>query len=221
MQREAFMRRRGTNLRKSAVRVGWTVLVFGSVLVACGDDDDGESCSTAACGGDVVGNWQVEGMCGWGDLEASFEESCPSGAVDVSGVTVTGPVTFESSGSYSTSLTLGGSYSFTYPPECLTNNGIQLTCEQLNAVVSQSIADDPESPIQSASCSGSGTCRCTAQFVPVSIAESGTYTTSGTTLTMTDSTGEVSTSNYCVAGNSLTVTDASADGENPSLRATK
>ena len=64
------------------------------------------------------------------------------------------------------------------------------------------IAANP-STVQTAHCAGSSICTCTVTNGPQTTSETGTYTTSGTTLTITDSDGSISSNGYCVQGNEL------------------
>jgi hypothetical protein len=62
----------------------------------------------------------------------------------------------------------------------------------------------PDNPFTGLECSGEGDgCACTATLKPQTSTTSGTFSTSGNTLTITESTGDSSSSDYCVSGSTL------------------
>lgn len=137
---------------------------------------------------------------------------------------MTGPVSFTAGGNYTSTLTLSGSIAINFPGECLTDpeSGIRLTCSQLDMAVGQALTEDPESPFESISCTGSSPCRCTMSFSPMETTEAGTYSTSGNRLTMIGPDGEANVNEYCVTGNSLVLRgDASAGNDDPALVLTR
>ncbi len=96
---------------------------------------------------------------------------------------------------------MSGTVDFTYSASCLTSFGV--TCAQL--VTSTNAADAGVS--LSCSSNAAGDCTCAESLGGGSKTEDGTYTTTGSTLTMTK-TGSTSTPNpsdYCVLGTSLTL----------------
>jgi hypothetical protein len=80
--------------------------------------------------------------------------------------------------------------------------GIKVTCEQVNrALMAQFKMDDTFSAI---TCSTETTgCACKATLKPRSNKETGKYSTSGTTLSMTDASGDIEANDYCVGGSTL------------------
>lgn len=177
-------------------------------LAGCGGSDGGSCGMVAACGGDVVGEWTIVDTC----LTASgggaiFGDFCPTATIDASGIRASGMGSYRADMTFAGTVTLSGSVAFVLPASCLTMSGITLTCAQLDQAVKQAMMDDPDPSIQSISCAGSGSCRCTAQMTPQTSTGSGTYTTSGTTLVENGS----SSSEYCVQGNELHVLSSSMD----------
>ena len=61
--------------------------------------------------------------------------------------------------------------------------------------------------LASSSCTGSATCVCPLVYAPVSVRDSGTYTTSGNMLNTTQSSGTSAPSSYCVEGDRLHLLD--------------
>jgi hypothetical protein len=171
-----------------------------TMLAGCGGSDGGSCGTVAACGGDVVGEWTIADTCltasGGGAL---FGDFCPTATVDAAGLRVTGTASYRADLTYSATATMSGSMAFVLPPSCLTMSGITLTCAQLDQAVKQAMMDDPDPSIQSISCAGSGSCRCTMQMTPQTSTSSGTYTTSGSTLVEDGA----ESGQYCVKGNEL------------------
>jgi hypothetical protein len=143
----------------------------------------------APCGGDIIGDWSFEDVCG--EATESPIEGCPEAASDYSGMSVTGTVAFEVNGSYSVSYDTAGDLVISLPRSCLPD---ALTCDALS--------DD------GSTCTPDGSnCRCVISLVD-HVDHVGEWETSGSVVTLD---GEQSP--FCVAGDSLelrTETDGSA-----------
>ncbi len=156
---------------------------------------DGPTCgAVAACGGAVVGRWNVT-------------DGCVTAAPDLSnvcvGITATVKFLFTGSASYNADLTYtqtgsnGGTVHYQFPSACI---GTQ-TCAQVQAVLlSAGSAAGMGFTFQSAVCaSGGGGCACDATLASQAANETGTYSTTGGTLTTVH--GATSDSaQYCVNG---------------------
>ena len=175
---------------------------------ACGGSSSGSgsgsaSCSgDTACGGDVVGTWKIQAACASSSTDGSGTiPNCAGASLSTSGLTVTGTFTFGADMTYSSSLVEGGSAHYTIPNSCLTENGQTVSCAELGAAFSSA---DTSGTFSSASCAASGSnCVCDLGTKPQTVTETGTYTVAGSALTMTASTGDVSTSSFCSKGNEL------------------
>jgi hypothetical protein len=108
-----------------------------------------------------------------------------------------------------------GSISFTKATMTYTGNltetitvqyNIPMTCLTGQTYAQYATALEQQSGTLSASCSGTTTCACTLSSQQVND-ESGTYTSSGTTLTLTSTAGTSATGDYCVQGTSLHLVD--------------
>lgn len=189
---------------KNMVALVVSSAALASMLMSCGGGGGVASCGKVApCGGDVVGNYNIAGAClDSAALSMDIMIDCPGASVSVGGVTASGNASFNADLTYSLTETVTITATETIPASCLTQSGITLTCAQLDQAFQQAIAQDP-STIASGHCSGGSTCTCTFKAVPQTMTESGTYITSGTTITTTDSTGASSSSSYCVQGNEL------------------
>lgn len=145
------------------------------------------------CGGNVVGTWTLLGACYAPafrtQLNDSLATSCPGASIDTLDIDISGTLTFNADLTYTASV-----------HEMLTvTERIPLSC--LNASSCATVTStSAESTI---SCTGTTICTCHASGMPAGN-ETGTYATSGTSLSMTnpDST---STDAYCVEQNRLHV----------------
>jgi hypothetical protein len=169
-------------------------------LAGCGSGSGGSCGMVAPCGGDIVAEWTIVDAClsanGGGEI---FGDFCPIATIDTSGLNASGTASYRADMTFSAMMTMSGSMAFILPESCLTMNGITITCLQLDQSVKNAMMMDPDPSIQSISCAGSGSCRCTAVMTPQTTAGSGTYATSGTSLLENGTDA----SEYCVQGNEL------------------
>jgi len=183
-------------------RLAW-LLEMGLLSLAVsgcggGSSSSGGTCTVPTCGGDPTGTWTLTSSClDTTALRQAFLQGsmgkCPQATVGAN-ITPTGTLALNADLTYVANFTLGGNTTINIPTSCL--NGA--TCADLSAALQLDISADPT--IQSASCSGSGTCACTEVLVPQPVNESGTYTKSGSSLTLTATGGTPATDSYCVSG---------------------
>ena len=170
-----------------------------TVLGSCGSSDGGSCGTVAACGGDIVADWTIVDACLSASGSAVFGDFCPTATIDGSGIKASGTAAYRADGTFDASITMSGSVAFSLPPSCLTTSGITLTCAQLDQAVKQEQMMDPDPSIQSISCAGTSSCRCTVQMAPQTSVGTGTYSTSGTAVIENG----VESGSYCVKGNEL------------------
>jgi len=180
-------------------------------LTACGgsSSNSGGGCGTAsACGGDVVGTWQVSSSCVAVDSSSMMGTmSCPDATESTSGTKITGTITYTADKTFSSNLTTSGTIVVTLPASCLTQQGVTVTCAQLQQVLSSTM----NSTFSSATCTESGGgCACSVALNAVTTSETGTYSTAAGVLTQTDSSGTPDDSNYCVQGGKLSISAGSS-----------
>jgi len=181
-------------------------------LTACGgssSDSGGGGCGTAStCGGDVVGTWQVSSSCVAVDASAMMGNmSCPGATTSTSGAKITGTITYAADKTFISNLTTSGTMVVTLPASCLTQQGVTVTCGQLQQVLNGMA----NSTFSSATCTASGGgCACSVALKPVTSTETGTYSTSGGVLTQTGTSGTPDDSDYCVQGSKLSVSTGSS-----------
>ena len=172
----------------------------------CGDGDTDACGDFAGCGGDVVGEWKADSVCGSGSI--AIENCSAKVPMDLSGLTTSGSMTFNADRTYRSTMAFGGSMTMHWPKACLTIMGVTLTCAQLNAALNEAMMAEPDPDIASIICSDeSQGCACKATFRTSSAAETGRYSLSGNAITTTpDGPGSApETSQYCVQGQTLKV----------------
>ena len=101
---------------------------------------------------------------------------------------------------------MSGTMVVTLPASCLMQQGVTVTCAQLQQALNGTV----NSTFSSATCTDSGGgCACSVALNAVTTTETGTYTTAAGVLTQTDSSGTADESNYCVQGGKLTLSPGS------------
>ena len=175
-----------------------TLVVLGAAVSGCG----GYDCSKpfSACGGNIVGTWHPVTVCG---STQSSSSGC-QGETSSGNLNTSGSVVFNSDGTFSINETVSGTATDTFPKSCLPQFQ---SCDQVAAFVS---ATGPM-----ASCSGdiSVSCTCQVTLKEMTVTANGTYTTSGSTVTlMQQGSSGGNPASYCVQGNTLTVTGIGMGG---------
>ena len=175
-------------------------------LTACGGDTSGtpsgdlpaQTCSTpAACGGDLIGTWQIQDDCA--PTQGVPACSGSNAVFNADTRNVSGTVQFDTNGT-----------------EHFTENAlIGITASAASSCLSSACEDSGSDlaagfigsgyEITNADCSSHGAlCDCTFDAT-VTETEQVSYSTSGSELTQTDSTGTRTTSTFCVSGTTLTI----------------
>lgn len=180
-----------TNLARFVGIVAVSVAISG-----CGGGGGGGSCGNASCGGDLTGTWGFTSACiDTNVLKQAFLSgsmgACTQASVSAN-LSPTGTISLNTDGTYALALTLGGTTTINIPTSCL--NGA--TCADLDAALQAEISTEPS--IQSISCTGTSTCACVEVPAPETSNETGTYTTSGSTLTTTPTGASPDMASYCV-----------------------
>jgi hypothetical protein len=186
------------------------IALAGAALVSCGNTTGGPGgsstqCSgSSSCGGDLVGSWSVTSVCDVTGV-AGVSASCPAAQIDASGVNVSGNLSFKGDMTFASTATLNGTATVSVPGACLMTGGFTLTCDDLSTLlleIGQGIGG-------SCTDASSGGCDCTLLLTSLMTTGSGTYSTSGSTLTTLSSddggTPSATTASYCVEGSTLTL----------------
>ena len=188
--------------------------ILSVASLACGGGSSSStSCGTfTPCGGSVVGTWTISNECvSMPDAGASKPDSSCS-TTSQSDIKMGGTVTFRSDGTYTANRTMSGSGTNTYSAGCLSGS---LTCPYLDSTYNSPGTADAGTHGSCSSTSDGGPCTCSATFNINRPPETGTYTTSGNTLTTVPTSGANSPpSDYCVQGNTLVIrTSDTSDGQ--------
>jgi hypothetical protein len=195
----------GACRRASALTAGVAVLV----AAACGgetDDSAGPACAfPGACGGDVVGTWEVEDVC-FGSLDAEAPlPACGRVPPEVTFRKVSGFAEFRADGTAEMELGFTMQVVHVYDADCIRALGGRVApsasyCQTLGEEMDRSYREDPDSSYASVECTyRTDACHCTYVSKPLSEHSAGSYTVNGTTLV--DNHGDVS--DFCVRGDQL------------------
>lgn len=188
--------------------VFWVSVGVLSLLAAsCGESNSGSSyhCGKVQpCGGNLVGTWKFKSACVDPSAASAAVTSAMTGGATCSTATVqstdakvSGSMTFNADNTYQSDMTLTTTVKMLLPSECLTFQGITVSCDQLNQVV----ASGAVTGIDSFKCSTAGTgCSC-AVAVSNKDTSSGTYTASGNSVALSNSLQ--GGGDYCVQNNEL------------------
>ena len=190
------------------------LLLSGPLLTACGGDSDDDSCSArAACGGNVVGTWEIKSSCAAGRIETPMDEMCKEATVDARDLRMTGTMTFKADNTYTTNAVVNGTMKTVLPTSCLQGGGQSITCAQLDAFMKGLTALTGSDELVS-SCKGSSECECTFTFKNAKVDEDGTYSIAGTKITQTssDDEDEPETFDYCADRSTLTLSQTITNG---------
>jgi len=164
------------------------------------------TCENAiACGGDIVGTWQVTSTCIDADVTPSMGSmnKCTV-SFSTNSLQYQGSISYRADLTYDLDVTVRGAIGITLPAECLTQKDVTLTCAQVEARLK---ADPDNKRFSSISCESAGTgCTCDLDITGQRNTESGTYTTTAAGLvSTTPSSGSGETNAYCVKGSTLTL----------------
>jgi hypothetical protein len=176
------------------------------VTASCGEASRTAAVSTCgkvpACGGNIVGDWTVSEACtdSMADTQALLSQlPCTGAKVESNSVKTTGTLSFGADGAYSHALSSKVSATLLLPASCLKLGPVTLSCDQLTALPQAATGLTFESLTCAAAAGG---CRCSAALtLPDYVQNAGTYTTSGTALSLHSGTSQ--TTQYCVEGNAL------------------
>ena len=172
-----------------------------------GGGSSGGPCGVTPCGGNVVGNWRASSACvdkATLDMEflSGIMDSCPTASLGNVGMTPVGNISLAADMTFTAAFVVNTTIPINFPAAC--TNGA--TCAQLTQALQSVVGSNG---ITSANCTGSSGCTCTmAQTLDV-INDTGTWATSGTTLSFTGATS-LQSGPYCVQGTTLHLVDVDA-----------
>jgi len=128
-------------------------------------------------------------------------------AFDTGGLRVAGTITFNADGSYREDLSFGGRLVTTFPTTCLSGSDLTFNCEQVGQVFQKESGTNPWVRYTSASCSEmGGLCSCVfTAYKQTQQPRQGTYSTSGTDLTVSWGSSLFQTRPYCAMASALSL----------------
>jgi hypothetical protein len=205
-----------SDLMKSLRRI--MVLLVAASVAGCASGDSagaggtdgggqtgGGACGTVQpCGGSIAGAWTVSSACILDGALLGFDATsiCATATIVPKKVTSTGGISYAANQTYQSTGTIAIDVTLTIPTACFAAGR---TCVALNDVYAQQMQTDPT--LTGATCAASGstsgsTCVCEVSTLQ-DTGESGTYATSGSTLTTTAMGETAESGGYCVQGNEL------------------
>jgi len=174
----------------------------------------------------VVGSWKVVDDCQSGASKAEFastfaamaaESFCPAQTLRAFEPSASGSFLFNADKTYSASVVFGANIDVNVPGSCTSGLG----CAGYAANIQAQIAAGIYQPnVTAFSCSGTSDCVC-RQVLAIPQAETGTYGTSGSSLTFTAASGDVSNFSYCIDGTTAHFLSLSGTTIDSDLVATK
>jgi hypothetical protein len=176
-------------------------IAMGMMVMGCGskggnsNSDPASTCGkVAACGGDLVGTWNIVAGCASVPMMPSIM-GCPNASAQNATVMASGTSTFNADKTFTSDTTETASETVVLPSSCLTTMGMTVSCQTLGQFLSGALQTDAGTTMASCNMSGSN-CNCDISGT-VHTSSMGTYTTSGTSITTT-ANGTTSKSDYCV-----------------------
>jgi len=182
-------------------------IVIGSAILAAAVASCGSShptCGVQPCGGDVVGDWKASSACAnRALLNEQFLSSimgyCPDATLGAVTIKPAGTMSLRTDLTYTAALTMDATAVVNIPSSCLAGQ----SCAAVSVLLQSALVG--QMGIQSANCTGSGSCNCTFKINSPVENSAGTYTTAGTVLSLLATTGTATTGggDYCVKDKSL------------------
>jgi hypothetical protein len=177
-------------------------LALAAAGASCGSNH--ATCGVQPCGGDVVGDWKASSACAnRALLNQSFLSSimgyCPDATLGAVSLKPIGTMSLRTDLTYTAALTMDATAVVNIPASCLAGQ----SCAAVSVLLQSALVG--MMGIQSANCTGSGSCACTFKLNTDFENSSGTYTTAGTALDLYATAGTATTggSDYCVKDNAL------------------
>jgi hypothetical protein len=192
------MHTRARSIRRMAAAVA---VVLAAATGACGSSNHSPppGClQFAPCGGDVVGTWSFLGTCtDIAGQSALLAAACPGAAINAFGVSITGTFTFNADSSYTASNWHEVFVATeTLPLSCAGGT----TCADGNGTETDTTGGSTVNV--TTTCTGTSTCACRVNGTFDVSSDVGTWTTTGTALTM-DGVATSTSLSYCVEDNRL------------------
>jgi hypothetical protein len=148
-----------------------------------------------ACGGSLVGTWKTTKFCSEGG--SVITGNCTM-TIDASEYAPSATYTFAGDKTFSLQVTVNGKMTTDFSQGCFTG---ATTCEQR----AESPAPSNSGITRTCASGAAGDCQCTETYSDATGKKEGTYSTSGTSLSLSMGTKDQPPMDYCVQGNRLTL----------------
>lgn len=208
--------------RRSTLALALALALPAGLVASCNSDAASTSAaqcqSTPACGGDVVGTWQIGSSCTKGTFADLMNAMCKEATGDGSGLTVTGSYVLNADKTYATSTVTNGIAKITFPAACLKDavSGTPLTCQQFATTFGALLALAGPGSAPTLQCSGTTSCACDITFKEVKEEAKGQYTLASNRLSLKSAgNDDPDVFDYCVKGTTLTLSPVGSAGEMP------
>lgn len=181
-------------------RVAGEIEHFTTFIVRFRDATGPVSCEFSACGGDIVGTYDITGVCAvTAEGDGIFDSICPEAIVEIV-FDGSGTISFNEDMTYEGAIQRAGEFDVSFPESCAN------VCVALG-----------ESEGATCTSNAGGGCDCTGTFEPDPDDASGTYVLDGSSITMTENPGQgeepsPQSGEYCRDGNTLSVRMINARG---------
>jgi hypothetical protein len=185
-----------------------------------GTSSGGESCpEVEACGGDVVGTWEVKSQCLTFDGKADIGYlglTCVPNVADIKGsINVTGKLTLGSDSKFKDETVTTGSEDWQLDKSCLILSGTRVNCESIGTTFQGALISFGYESMVCANASSGGGCTCADKIntntpdgrpggmgiLHNDATTKGTYKVAGNKLNIGDSLSY----SYCVKGSEMTL----------------
>lgn len=195
----------------------------------------GSSCpEVTACGGDVVGTWEVKSQClnfdGQADISYLGLTCIPNLASIKGSLKVTGKLTLSSDGKFKDATTTTGSEVWQMDKSCLVLSGVRVNCISIGTTFEGALMGFGYESFTCRDAGSGGGCTCPTTIntdapdgrpggmgiLHNDATTKGAYKTNGNKLMIGDSLSYT----YCVKGNEMTVSPIPIDGSATPYRGT-
>jgi hypothetical protein len=151
----------------------------------------------AACGGNVVGTWNLATAC-VSKFVNPGNMACPASTAQLM-ENVSGSITFNDDGTFITNASTAIVETLTVPATCLMDAGTTETCSQLQSSFNQPTEAGPPPAVASCTSAGMGGCSCQLTDTLMGGGQKDSYSTLNTRIAL----GGAPPAEYCVQGNTL------------------
>lgn len=180
--------------------VAVAVLALAAGAAGCGSGSDAACGRTQPCGGDLVGSWTIAAGCGNPGVAATelmtiVGGPCPTLTVDRIEDRQSGTFVFNADLTFTASASITGTITATIPASCIDD----MPCAALETFLGLE-------GLMVHGCTGTSSCTCAIDRVPLTLDGAGTYVTGGSQVELRPEGTAILSKQYCVAGSTMHLT---------------